>query len=388
MDEKRRAPQKRKVSFVNRVARAIVNLSEGANEQPKNKHAVKKPQQQKPKTAKETMNAKSGSSKPQHRSAPTGKSAPAKSKPTNGAKRPTGTAPKPEAPRRPKTPEEIRRAKIARAKALRRHKRNMKIGIAVTAFLLIMIVLSRTVFFKIQNIEVTNLSEGNYTQAQIEQNSGVISGKKNLFSCDTDKVARDIEQKLPYIGKAEVSRKFPTTLKITITPTKAAAAIAYAQGYLLVDKDGKMLESVSAAPEGIPVLRCEVRFEANLGHYIGVETDKKKVTEDTKASEEMIALFHEIVVTAEKMDLIDLTLIDIRDERGITLMYQNRLTLHLGDRTQLPTKLSTASKVIAEESDSSKTRMGAIDLTSPPYAYVQDRYSNDTATTVANGENN
>ena len=349
MEENRPAPKKRKMPLKQRAAIAIVRMVD--KQEQKKAQKTDRPQQ--------------------------GKAAASSRAPANAPRRQSGQAP---AQQRPRTAAEAQRAK--RAAYLRRQNRrrkNIRIAIAALAALIVLLILSRTVLFKIQNIEVTNPKDANYTSEQIVSKSGVVYGTKNLFSCDLEKVARNIEQGLPYIGKAEVKRDFPNSLQVTVTPTRAAAAMAYGTGYLLIDADGKMLETLETAPDGIPVLRCETEFELNLGQYIGVSTAGRKPDDKTKAAASMIELFKEINDAIKNAQLTEITLIDIRDERAITLMYQNRLTLHLGGPDQLEQKLLTGAKIIAVESDSSQSRIGAIDLTMLPKGYSRDTFEMTTS---------
>ena len=274
-------------------------------------------------------------------------------------------------------------------KRVRQRKLAIRAAAAAIITLLVVLILSRTVLFKIQNIEVTNPKDANYTVEQIVTASGVTFGAQNLFTCDLKKTAKNIEQYLPYIGTAQVERDFPKSLKVTVKATKASAAIAMGTGYLLIDKDGKMLENTETAPETIPVLRCKTEFVPTLGQYIGVPTSGRKADDETKKAAQMIALYKKVNAALNEAKITDITLIDIRDTRAITLMYQNRLTLHLGSEDLLEQKLKTGAKTIAAESDASRTRTGAIDLTNVPYAYARDTYEpreDESATDVSEPE--
>ena len=259
-------------------------------------------------------------------------------------------------------------------------KKQLYIGSAVVAVLLIMLILSRTVLFKIDNIVVTNPSEVSYTTEQISTETGIVSGTQNLFSCDLEKIEKNIEQRLPYIGEAYVEKDFPSSLKITVISTSVSAALVHGAGYILIDENGKMLEYTQMTPEAVPTLRTSVEITPEIGHYIG---DKSKLEkgQETNAETEMIRLFGDIRKAAEAAGLLDgITLIDIRDERALTLMYENRLTLHLGNESRLETKLQTGAGAIAAESDSQKTRTGAIDLSIVGSAFVMDTFEEVTQT--------
>ncbi len=269
-------------------------------------------------------------------------------------------------------------------------------GAAVVFF--IMLILSRTVLFKIDNINIVNPGDVSYTGEQMKAETGILPGVQNLFSCDTEKIERNIEQRLPYIGDAVAKKDFPSSIEITVTPTSASAAIVYEGGYLLIDENGKMLELTQIAPETVPVVRTSVELKAEIGHYLGDETKlKNKIDEDDVEGVneqnritleiEMMKLIGNIRSSAEKSGLYDgITLIDIRDTRAITLMYEKRLTLRLGNESQLDDKLSTGAKIIARESDSERVRTGAINLENPGTGYSIDTYE-DIPTTENVQEN-
>lgn len=347
-----RAPKK-KPPLKQRAAAALVRTLEKGEQKKQTKQQDRKPAQKKTSARK-----------------------PAPSKRPAPARRPaqTGNASAQTVRRRPPMTAEQKRRRAAYLRRLRMRKRAIRIGAAAVALLIVLLILSRTVLFKINNIEITNPEDADYTASQIVTESGIVYGTQNLFSCDIDKVAKNIETRLPYIGKAQVERDFPSSLRVTVTPTKASAAIAFGTGYLLIDAEGKMLEKVETAPENIAVLRCKTEFELNLGQYIGVSPNGKKPDDATKAAAEMISLYKKVNAAAQQAQIQEITLIDIRDARAITLMYQNRLTLHLGTQDSLEQKLKTAAKTIAAESDASRTRTGAIDLTSIPYVFSRDTY--------------
>lgn len=350
-----RAPKK-KPPLKQRAAAALVRTLEKGEQKKQMKQQDRKPAQKKT---------------PARKPAPSKRPAPAR-RPAQ-----TGNASAQTVRRRPPMTAEQKRRRAAYLRRLRMRKRAIRIGAAAVALLIVLLILSRTVLFKINNIEITNPEDADYTASQIVTESGIVYGTQNLFSCDIDKVAKNIETRLPYIGKAQVERDFPSSLRVTVTPTKASAAIAFGTGYLLIDAEGKMLEKVETAPENIAVLRCKTEFELNLGQYIGVSPNGKKPDDATKAAAEMISLYKKVNAAAQQAQIQEITLIDIRDARAITLMYQNRLTLHLGTQDSLEQKLKTAAKTIAAESDASRTRTGAIDLTSIPYVFSRDTYGSE-----------
>lgn len=256
-----------------------------------------------------------------------------------------------------------RRARAIRAK--RRKKRIIRFS-AVSAALLIFLILSLTVLFKIENIIVVPAAGIVYDESQIKNACGIEYGVVNLFRCKLSDVEERLEKTLPYIGAAEVRRSFPSSLKVTAEPTVAAAAVDCGNGYLLTDKDGKMLQFTQSQPKAIAVLKSSGEFTIKTGEYIKFSDTSEGQTDDE------LLLYKEIIGAIKNTKIADITLIDIRDKQSVKLMYQNRLTLYLGTGTMIETKLKTAVKTLSVEDDGSKTKTGSIDLSTIGVAFVND----------------
>lgn len=100
-----------------------------------------------------------------------------------------------------------------------------------------------TLFFKIQTIEVS----GNirYQADEIIAASGVETGD-NLVLLDRYRASQRIYTALPYVTDVRPKPKFPNTLEIEVTETKAAAAIQGGGGFWLLSAEGKILEAVDS----------------------------------------------------------------------------------------------------------------------------------------------
>ena len=282
-------------------------------------------------------------------------------------------------PRRPLTPEErrryeARRAQVLRMKRRRKHVRNFS---ALAVACLVFLILSLTVFFRIDNIIVESGKGLVYDESQIKSACGITYGSVNLFTCDVSEIENKLEKSLPYIGQATVTRSFPSSLKVTASPTVAAAAINCGTNYLLIDKEGKMLQLTQSQPKSIVVLRCSANFTITPGEYIAFADTSEGQTD------KVLEFYKEIIAAMKKTKIPDITLIDIRDTQSIKLMYQNRLTLYLGTDTMLETKLSTAVKTLSVEDDGSKTKTGTIDLSTIGVAFVNDTEPTTESTTEA-----
>ena len=87
------------------------------------------------------------------------------------------------------------------------------------------------------------------TVEEIAAASGVLRGD-NLVLLDKYAISQRLCKELPYITEVRVNRKFPDTLLVEVTETKAVASIQGAGGYWLInsggESGGKLLEMVEA----------------------------------------------------------------------------------------------------------------------------------------------
>lgn len=79
-----------------------------------------------------------------------------------------------------------------------------------------------TVFFQMERVEVTG--NRRYTPQEIERVSGLTQGD-NLFRINKYEIAEDILQALPYVEDVDISRRLPSTIRITVQEWDAAALI-------------------------------------------------------------------------------------------------------------------------------------------------------------------
>lgn len=105
------------------------------------------------------------------------------------------------------------------------------------------VVTALTLFFKVQTIEVSGISR--YQADEVIAASGVEIGD-NLVLLDRYRVSQRIYTALPYVTDVRPKPKFPNTLEIEVTETRAVAAIQGGGGFWLLSAEGKILEAVDS----------------------------------------------------------------------------------------------------------------------------------------------
>ena len=227
---------------------------------------------------------------------------------------------------------EKRRA--AASRKARRRKRLLLIFYLVTFLIAIgaAVVLSITVLFRIDTIQVTGQSR--YTEQEIVQMSGIEVGE-NLFLADTATAKQQIEEKLPYIGRAKVSRRLPAKILITVEEAEISGAVEYNGGYAIVSPEGKVLEITSAIPEGYSLIEGLDLKSADLG--------KKIVYEDPEKQE----MFTELAQSQAEHGIAPITRMDLTNLYDIVVEYVGRITMEFGLPSHIDFKVRFAKTILS-----------------------------------------
>ena len=162
----------------------------------------------------------------------------------------------------PSAPQRGRRSSASRQRdrveQRRRRRRRRNIVFYTALFLLVIgvaILLCFTVLFKLETVSVSGSSR--YSAEEIIKASGLVKGE-NLFRQDLDKASSQVEETLPYIGEAQVSRKLPAEIVITVSEAQIAGVVEFEGQKILLDAKGKVLEATGEAPENCPVFKLSL----------------------------------------------------------------------------------------------------------------------------------
>lgn len=261
---------------------------------------------------------------------------------------------------------EKRRAYERRKRKVERNRKILGGFICVTLILTTVLVLSLTVFFRIDTITVKGKSS--YDKSQIINASGISKGN-NLFLCNLERASEGIRKNLPYISKAEVKRQLPSTIVIEITHSDAFIAVETKAGTALADKNGKVLEFVSREklPSGIISLDAGTVFGAAIGDNIFELNAEDDSVKDQKKKAEVL---RQIFDAVEKSGLKGITSIDIKSTSNINIMYQNRLKLNIGNVNDIVYKLKSAVEIIKKEDEIADDEKAVVYLSNPENVYV------------------
>lgn len=223
----------------------------------------------------------------------------------------------------------------------------------------VLVVLSLTVFFKIDTITITGNNK--YTTQQIESVLP-IEKNKNLFLADTSSAKEKLESSLPYIYNAEIDRKLPSTITVKVTETDNIYAIKNKdKTYLLLDNNLKVLESASAKKpkNAVDIKKATVSnaVEGNIAEF----TDKQ-------TSKDLLALADAI----NKLDLTQATAIYSDDINNNFIVYENRIVFKLGSCDDLENKLYSALAAVKKLNETNPQAEGEMTVTGDKQIYFTE----------------
>ena len=226
-----------------------------------------------------------------------------------------------------------KRKKRRRGGGLSRLLRPLSVILAAVA-----VVAALTLFFKVETIEVTGANR--YQEEEIIAASGVEIGD-NLILLDRWRVSQRIYASLPYITDVRPKQKFPNTLNIEVTETKAAAAIQGAGAYWLLSSSGKLLEAVDA-----PVAAVDLEI-------VGIQAENPAVSEDLALPEDSPIpaerLMELLSVLADEGAISRTDSVDCSDPRVLVLNYDGRFRVEMFYDADFQFKIASLVKIVDEK---------------------------------------
>ncbi len=199
----------------------------------------------------------------------------------------------------------------------------------------VVIVAALTLFFKVEEIEVTGCRR--YTPEEVAIITQVEKGD-NLILLDRFRVKQRIFEELPYVSEVRVGRRLPDTLVVEITETGAAAAVESGGAWWLLSKSGKVLEMVEEAQA------AEYLLLENLTVEPPAVSSRLAVSEESPLTAERLT---ELMEELDKRDMLTRAdSIDAGDPDQLVISYDGRFRVEIFYDADFPYKLDSLRKVV------------------------------------------
>ncbi len=264
---------------------------------------------------------------------------------------------------------------VNRTNQRRRRNRRKKIiirSLVGVIFLFVGTILALTLFFNINKIVVTG--DKVYSEKEVVEASDINIGD-NLIFLSKSEIYDEITKELPYIGEVKVKRRLPSTLEIVVTKTEPYMATAQDGYYILLDKNGKVLErDLEIIGENVILASLGEINSYEVGEIISLKGEK------------VFTKLNDVITECENVGITEITSIDLSDIYNIKLVYQGRIKLELGetDNDNLNSKLSLGKAAIDKQNEENITYRGIINLTVDGKGYWSEEVSTTEPVTEEN----
>lgn len=245
------------------------------------------------------------------------------------------------------------------------------VRIATVAAVVLALTLGMSIFFKVENVAVSGCVK--YSPWDVRMASGIQDGE-NLLTINKAKIVGKIQSQLPYADQIRVGIKLPNTVNIEIVELDVVYAIQEnGSGWWLMNSQGKLLEPVTESQAithtrilGVTVTEPQIGAQAIAAEPEISEESPEESTEPTILPEfltmasEQLNLAISVLQTLENNGIIGtVNYLDVTSVSQISLRYDDRFDVLLGDGSILDQKIRSMKEAVASMT---KYQTGELDV--------------------------
>lgn len=226
--------------------------------------------------------------------------------------------------------------------------------LATVAAVVIALVLAMSVFFKVENIQVSGVNK--YTAWDIKEASGIREGD-HLMSFGMAGAAAKIKN-LTYVKDVRIGIKLPNTVVISVTEVEVTYAIkAQDDAWWLVSSKGQIVAKAEEGEQEQHTKILGIRVLNPVPGQTAVAQETRQPTVDaegntvpvTVTSAQHLSVAMDITDYLESNGIIGKAAsIDVNDLGNIQLWYGEQYQVKLGDTSQLAYKIASMKSAIEQ----------------------------------------
>ena len=282
---------------------------------------------------------------------------------------------------RPGAPKKQRR--VTQAEQLRRRRRRRILGVlAVLAVLAAAVLLSVNLLFKVTAFRIENFDRTTPADTGIYSGEDILNALQieqdsNLFGFSTAAKAQQLSQALPYLDRVQVDIQLPGTVVVKVEPATERFAVPYDGGWAILSDRLKILRLADSRPDGMLSLSMTLNdtFDPQVGSTVEPASynslldapEQAAASGDTAeptptptptatATPEVVYLqtpapevLQTLLTELHEKNLFDgITAVDIADLSRISVVYQDRIRVVLGNDTNMEYKLRLAAVALTD----------------------------------------
>ena len=240
----------------------------------------------------------------------------------------------------------MRKVRRNESTRVRRNRGNLTwiyllVGVLVV---LVFVILSLTVFFKLNTFKVEG--DSIYTNERIIEESG-LALKENLLRLDEEAAEQNILIALPFIETVDVRIELPSTVKITVTGASEYAYLPCGDYCYIVNSLGRVLKSSDITPENLIMLKGIAPPEKTL-EVNSAEGKRTYIVFDDERTQNAFSLLAEELSVSH---IGRITRIEMSSYLDIAFIVEDRVRVELGNMVDMDYKMKYVRKLFADENN-------------------------------------
>lgn len=263
--------------------------------------------------------------------------------------------------------------RVTRAEQLRIRRRKAIIGVlCVLAVLVVGIVLSINLLFKVTDFRVENADRTTpantsiYTEQQLIDATGIQVGD-NLYGFSTKEKSDQLLAQMPYLDVAVVTRQAPGTVIIRVQPAVERFKMEYSGSWLVLSEQLKVLRVEPAEPDNLVQLDALLPEGAATtpGNFLTLDAPSEPTAlatampsgtatpenadETDMPQETPNEVLNELLGKLDQYGLLDgTTVLTMQKMTELSFLYQGRVSVQLGTANNLDYKIRFAAYIILD----------------------------------------
>jgi len=174
-------------------------------------------------------------------------------------------------------------------------------------------------------VKTVNVSGSNIFTAKEITEFMAIPAEESMFKVDADKLAADLMDEFTYLEDAQVIKRFPDIIEVTLTDSVESYYTFENDKYRVYSQNFKYLRNAAEPP--IEAIWLEVDME----------------------NTEMLDKAKNLISLVEKNGLENITKITVHDENSLSAEYDGRIKILFGTELDIEYKIKMCKKIISEK---------------------------------------
>lgn len=245
--------------------------------------------------------------------------------------------------------------------------------LATAAAVVLAVFAGMSIFFKVDEDKILVAGAEKYTAFDVREASGVRDGD-GLLGLSKAKIAARICKKLPYVDTVRVGIKLPDTVHIEIEERTVVYAVSdMLSNWWLLNAEGRIIDKADAAAVkshtqilGVKIIGAVLGEQAVASEIAATEPTDDAPAMPVVSGKSQLEGALRLIEALEKNGVMgNVDSVDVSDLTKLTLVYEDRFRINLGDLSKMDYKIASIKACIKKLGDYDQGYLDASFTTHP-----------------------